>query len=242
MAAPTLLTEGTLNNITTGNNAPTIPTHQADDILVVVYAIWAPASLNWANNVATPASWAVLSTKKNTGPTGGFTGEWGAFWIRATGAGTTVSLTRPTNCTTGTATSWGARAYVIRGCHATGDPWDQATSSPGIVTTANVSLPALTVSGSERLALHVCDVADNTVPSAATGWTLGTSATSTTGTDSGQRTLRKDNVSADTGADATTMGAPAQGGYVFYSASFKPPAVADPRVPYTSSMPQLLAH
>lgn len=245
MAAPTLQAEGTLNVVTSGDNTPTIPTHQADDILIVAVGLYAPNTGVETFTGTTPATW--TKVHEAIGATVGNYDMWIAyFWKRATGAGTTVTVVRPTGADTGTDTAFGARAYVIRGCATSGDPWDAAAASPAAPnwhTAANQAVAALTVSGTERTAIHFLVRTDDygTAPTL-TGWTTGTQVESTSGTDHSQASHRKDNISASTTADTATVEAPAAGGYVFWGASFKPPVAVAARVPYVSPLPQLLAH
>ena len=226
MAAPTLQAEGTLNVVTSGNNSPTIPTHQADDILVVAFGFWGPNSTgNPLADCAVPSGWTQIT--QFDAPA--LDGKIGYFWRRATAAGTTITLTRPSGWDTGTDTAWGARAYVIRGCITTGDPWDQAVAS-AVYSTANQAVAAITVSGSERMVVHFLVKCDDfaTAPTLS-GWTAGTQVESTSGTDASAGTFRKDNISAGTGADASTTEAPAAGRYAFLGVSFKPLAATPTR-------------
>jgi hypothetical protein len=235
MAAPTLLSEGTISVNTSGTNSPTIPSHVADDILVCVVGYWGP-NTPLTNNLISfptaPTGWNKFSSVAATGLSTFSSGDIGIFdwyWFRATGAGTTVTVSRPVGETgqasdTGTDTAFSARVYVIRGAETTGNPFDdnQVTAT---LTSANGSVDAVTVSGTERMVVHFFVAQDDVTPTA-TGWTAGTAATSTTGTDAGQQTLRKDNVSASTSADAMTVSAPAQGHYAVLGVSFKPTTAA----------------
>lgn len=226
MAAPTLQAEGAIAAVTTGNLTPTLPAHATNDILVVVMSAWVPNTTTGANTVAAPSGWTkLLSDTVITSSL--IDGEWAIFWKRAaSGSEANPTFTRPTGWDTGTDTNWSARAYVIRGCITTGDPWDAAVKS-ALYSTANQALPAVTVSGSERMVLQGWSCSDNqatTGQPTSSGWTSGTLTNSTTGTDAGFNTLRKDNVSASTNADATTIPAPVQGRYIYFGISFKPPA------------------
>ena len=223
MAAPTLQASGTIANVTSGNLTVTLPTHQANDILIVVVSGWVPNTTTGTNVMAAPAGgWVKLLSDSLINTT--IDGEWAIFWLRASAAGTTNPVfTRPTSWDTGTDTAWGGRAYVIRGCETVGNPWDAAVKS-ALHSTANQALPAVTVSGSERTVIHFLAKADdNGAVTAATGWTLDTAVTSTTGTDCSFQTIRKNNVSASTTADTATITAPVTGlRYQFYGISFKP--------------------
>lgn len=226
MATPTLQAEGaTATGVTSGVPSVAIPTHQADDILVVCAVIWAPNTTTPdAAQIPTPSGWTLLGAQVGQ-PAGSPRDGWCAwFWKRAAGAGTTVTLTRGSGWDTGTDTCYSARAYVIRGCIKTGDPWD-ATANAGPYTTANQAFPAVTVSGTERLVIIFGNVTDNlSFSMASSGWTTGTEDSDSGGTDSSYQTALKSNVSSSTSADACTVTQPAAGAYGFLGVSFKPPA------------------
>src|SRR5262245_8846842 len=178
-----------------------------------------------AAQIPTPSGWTLIGTQVGQPAASPRDGWIAHFWRRATAAGTTVTLTRGTGWDTGTDTCMNARAYVIRGCITTGDPWDAATTS-GPHTAANQAFPAVTVSGSVRMVLVFGGASDNLALSmAATGWTTGTEANDTGGTDSAFQTARKDNVAASTSADTATVTAPT-GFYAFLGVSFKAAPVA----------------
>lgn len=223
MAAPTLQASGTIANVTTGNLTVTLPAHQADDILIVVVSGWVPNTTTGTNVMTAPAGgWAKLLSDSliNTQ----IDGEWAIFWLRATASGTTnPAFTRPGSWDTGTDSAWGGRAYVIRGCAKTGNPWDDAAKS-ALHSAANGAFPAVTVSGSERTVIQFLSKSDdNGAVTAASGWTIDTAVGSTTGTDCSFQTIRKDNISASTTADTATIVAPVTGlRYQFYGISFKP--------------------
>jgi len=220
VAAPTLQAEGALTVVTTGALAPAIPTHQADDILVVAWGFWGPNSTSLPD-AAVPTGWTQLS--QFDAPA--LDGKIGYFWMRAPSAGQTISIARPSGWDTGTDTAWGGRAYVIRGAITTGNPWDEADPT-AVYSAANQPVDALTVLGTERLAIHFLVKQDDFVTApTVSGWTAGTQVESVTGTDHSQGSFRKDNVSADTGADVSTVEAPAAGRYAFLGVSFKPPAI-----------------
>jgi len=220
VAAPTLQAEGGLTVVTTGALAPTIPTHQADDILIVAWGFWGPNSTSLPD-AAVPSGWTQIAQFDAPAADG----KIGYFYKRAAAAGQTVSIARPSGWDTGTDTAWGGRAYVIRGCIKTGDPWDEADPT-AVYSTANQPVDALTVSGAERLAIHFLVKCDDFVTApTVSGWTAGAQVESGTGTDHSQGSFRKDNVSSDTTADASTVEAPAAGRYAFLGVSFKPPAI-----------------
>jgi hypothetical protein len=221
IAAPTLEAEGATLLVTSGTLSPTIPTHQANDILVLTVECWLPATAGDAAQIPTPSSWTLAGTQ--IGQPGGTRDGWLAvFWLRASGAGTTVTLTRGASWDDGTDGSYSARAYVIRGCTTTGDPFD-AVGQSGPHTAADQAFPAVTVSGSARTVIQFgCSMDNAAFAMTSTGWTTGTEDDDAGGTDSAFQTARKDNVSSSTSADASTVSAPAQGAYGFYGISFKP--------------------
>lgn len=228
MTAPNLQAQGTIaTGVTTGVPSITIPTHQADDILVVSAIAWVPNTAGDAAQIPTPSGWNLLGTQVGQ-PAGTRDGWIAHFWRRATGAGHTVTMTRGASWDTGTDTCFNGRAYVVRGCITTGDPWD-AVATSGPHTAANQAFPAVTVSGEERTVIQFGGVTDNLAFSmAATGWTTGTEANDNGGTDSAFQTARKDNVSSSTSADTATVTAPAAGAYGFLGVSFKPPLTINP--------------
>jgi len=237
MAAPTLEAEGALSVVTTASVSPTIPTHQADDIIIVAAGALYPNTVGDANISLTN-----FTTLTGVELSDGFSTDASIqfFWLRATGAGTTATLIHDGD--TGADTSFGARAYIIRGCITTGNPWDE-TDITVAYTAANEAVDALNVNGAERLAIHFLVKTDDfaTAPTVS-GWTAGTQVESTTGQDHSQGSFRQDNVNSSTSSAASTVSAPAGGIYAFLGVSFKPPVDAGTRVPYKTPYPQLLAH
>jgi hypothetical protein len=221
LPAPTLFAEGSTLLVTSGTLSPTIPTHAANDILVLTVECWLPATAGDAAEIPTPSGWALVGTQIGQ-PAGTRDGWLATFWLRASGAGTTVTLTRGASWDDGIDGSYSARAYVIRGCVTSGDPWDAAAQS-GPHTASNQAFPAVTVSGSARLVVQFGASMDNaSLAMNSTGWTAGIEDDDAGGTDSAFQTALKDNVSSSTSADTATVAAPAQGAYGFYGISFKP--------------------
>lgn len=220
MAAPTLQAQGTLNAVTTGTLGVTLPSHLTDDIFIVPVLVNVEATAGTAAAIPDLAGWTKDQGFKNDD------GEAAIFWKRAaSGSETSPTFTRGAGWDTGTDTYYGGRAYVIRGCITSGDPWDQFVWSVATVT-ANDPFPAVTVSGSERMVVQFFCSFDNSNGGAApSGWTAGTAATTTTGTDGGFQTYRKDNVSSSTSADSSNAAAGTRG-FLFAGISFKPPTVA----------------
>lgn len=228
MAAPTLQAQGTLAAVTTGNLAITLPTYAANDIVVITTVGYVPNTTTGANTQSLASPW-TKNSPDLTVITGGLIDEEHAcWWARATSAsslGTTVTITRPANWDTGNDTCWAGRAYVIRGCPTTGDPFDEFGQT-ALSTAANPALPAITVNGGNRLAIVFMTKADNaTLPTAATGYTVGTVETTATGTDAGMNSYRQ-TASANVATVTPTGGiAPAQGNSAYFSFSFTPEPV-----------------
>jgi hypothetical protein len=225
MASPTIQAEGTAGGGTSGAFAVTIPAHVADDILILQLVAWAPNSVpsgGTLDNWPTPTGgWTPLGSQLTLGTEDGKI-AW--FWKRATASGHTATIGPGADWDSGTDCSFGGRAWVIRGCITSGDPWDQATATT-VRTAANGTVSAVTVSGTERLVMHFLACSDDwgTDPTL-TGWTAGTVGEITSGTDNGHRAFSKTNQSSNTTADTLTIPAPTQGGYAILGVSFRPPA------------------
>jgi hypothetical protein len=184
VAAPTLLNQGSLNGVTTGTRAAVFGTHAANDILVVGVMLWAPNTAGTLADFPSPtgsAIWNYLGRAKV-----GEDGQVGYWWGRATGAGMTFTIGYPAGADDGTDTLLAVAGDIIRGCVTTGDPFDQAIVS-GPHTTANVQVPALTVSGVDRLAYVLAVHMDNLTQGTVTDYTAGTARSITTGTDCSMR-------------------------------------------------------
>lgn len=225
MTAPNLQAEGTLAVVTTGNLTVAWPSHQADDVLIANVVFYAPNSTGGVA-VSPPGD---LNTIPGPSIGSGASADSmiRAYWKRATsGSETNPTFTR-TLGDTGADTCLAGRAYVIRGCITTGDPWDEQEFTPDESSDpyqlSNLAFPALTVSGPERTVIQFLLSCDNQSAGAApSGWTAGTAVTTATGTDAGFQTFRQENVSSDTAADASAVATTLQG-YAFWGASFRPP-------------------
>lgn len=194
MAAPVLQTQGTVAAVTTGNLVITLPAYLANDIVVITSVGFIPNTTTGTNTQSLASPW-TKNSPNATVITGGIIDEEHAcWWARATSnssLGSTVTITRPTGWDTGTDGVWAGRAYIVRGCLTSGNPFDEF-SQTSLTNIANPVLPAITVSGGNRLAIVFMTKADNTaVPTAATGYTLGTAAPDTTGTDCNFQTYRQ---------------------------------------------------
>lgn len=230
MAAPTLQAQGTVAAVTTGNLAITLPTYAANDIVVITSVGFIPNTTTGANVQSLSSPW-TKNSPDVTVITGGLIDEEHAcWWARATSAsslGSTVTITRPANWDTGTDGVWAGRAYVIRGCVTTGNPFDEFAST-ALTNVANPVLPAITVAGGNRLAIIFMTKADNTaVPTAATGYTVGTAAPDTTGTDCNFQTYRQTtsaNISTVTPTGGTANAA-SNGNSAYFEFAFIPDPV-----------------
>jgi hypothetical protein len=236
MAAPVLQAEGAIGIGQTGGQTPVMPAHQANDILVVQHVIWAPNTASpGVTALSAPTGFTKMFASDLKWPASGdVDGCMNLHWMRATGSAHTAPLSRPASSDTGTDTAHGGRCFVIRGCITTGDPWDDIKASLA-QQAANGTVAAVTVSGAERLVVQfLCATCDWATDPSLAGWTAGTVSESTTGTDGGSRTFRKDNVSASTTADTLTIPAADAGGvantgfYGIFGISFKPPTAAPP--------------
>ncbi len=228
MAAPTLFAQGVIDATANGGAQPVVPAHQADDVLWATVILWAPNTAGTLAAIGTPTGW-------NAGPQvkQGEDGWVSWFWTRATAAGTTASFPRPAGADIGTDTCMAGRVDVIRGCIASGDPFD-VTVAAGPFTAASKAFAAVTVSGAERMVVQFLGIQDNTgVGGAPTGWTVGTTASTTVGTDANTANYRQDNVSANTAGSIPLTAAPANAGsaYAYCGVSFKPPSPAPPTTP-----------
>jgi hypothetical protein len=230
MAAPTFQAQSGVNAGTTGATSPSvIGISIADDIIICAVMIWAPNTAGTMADIPDPtnvAGWARIGSSISLGEDGKI--AW--FWKRNATETTNPQFARGAGWDTGTDTCYASVGFIIRGCDTTANPpWDEADATTAY-TTANQAVDAVTVSDTERMVVQFlaasCDWATDPTLS---GWTAGTVAESTTGTDAGFRAFRKDNVSASTGADALTIAAPDAGGvagvgfYAVLGISFKPP-------------------
>lgn len=234
MAAPTLQAEGSDVCATSGTPGLTLPAHAADDILIMGSFFWGPSPGTVPDDIPTPGNpsggaWApVLGSQIGITDGTNVRGKGQLFWLRCASSTEGRSFTRGANWDTGTDTAWYVRAWTIRGCITSGNPWDEVDPA-GPFRTANQNFDALTVAGAERLAIHFglrSNAEAGFMGAAPGGWTAGASDNNTTGTDGSSRTYRQDNVSADTSAAAPTQSASSVGGYFYAGISFKPPASA----------------
>ncbi len=221
-AAPILQVQGAIANVTSGNLTVTLPAHATDDILILGVEAWVPNTALSAVDIPTPSNWTKLGSVQQ--PVGTADGWIAYFWLRATSnAMVNPVVTAGAGWDTGNDTSFAGRAYTISGAIPTGNPYDAAVISAAL-TAANGQMPAVTVSGTERMVVQFMNSNDNNAAGTApSGWTAGAAATNNNGTDAGFQTFRQDNVSANTNVTASAVAVPAQGAYAFMGISFKPP-------------------
>jgi hypothetical protein len=223
MAFPVLQAQGTTAAVTTGSLTVTLPAHQTDDILIVLTVDWVPNTSGNAVTGGIPSGWAVAPAGGINLVTGAETdGHIRPFWKRAaSGSETDPVFTRGGSWDTGTDTCFAGRAYVIRGCPTSGNPWDN-NARTGPHTAGDADFPAVTVAASQRLVVIFGASSDNQLWNLApSGWAGGTADNTTTGTDAGFQTFRKE-TDTSTSGDTSNVDAPAQGGYAFYGFSFMP--------------------
>lgn len=237
MAAPTLQAQGAINATINGNVTVTLPAYQANDIIVITSQFWGPNSSGFIFGYADmpfPYSSFQFLVDPEFPDTGDFIEAvpfdeiYQTWWARATSTtslGTTATITRNPNWDTGADTCFSGRAYVIRGCDPNGTPVDYVPTWSAVSSAANPQLPAVKVAGKERLIVHFMVKSDNTAtPTAATGYTVGTAATTTTGTDAAHQTYRR-TADADVTAVTPTGGtanAANNGNSGYFSIAFRP--------------------
>ena len=224
---PTLTTaSATVSAVTAGNLSVTLPSYIANDIVVVTVMAWVPNTATGANTIATPSGWNKY-TPAVTRITGGLIdAEFALFWARATSTsslGTSVTFTRPTGWDTGADTCWAGRGQGIRDCITVGNPWDAINVSP-IFTTTNATVPSIAVLGNNRNIFAFFIASDNNNTSFTQSSTYGTTggAFTNTGTDAGFATYIGPLTSSSELPFPLPQTAPAQGGYVYFVASFAP--------------------
>lgn len=236
MAAPTLQAQGTINAVTGDVLSLTVPTYAANDIIVVTVFAFQPNGANPVRPFVNIPQGEFNGFKNTADADNGGYGTYviqstvnyfSAFWARATSAssvGTSIEVQKFGD--TGNDTCFAGRIYVIRGCDPNGEPFDSPVpdwSTPS--TAANPQLPAETVLGTERLIIHFMAKTDNTTnPTAATGYTVGTNAATTTGTDGSFQTYRRTADANVTAVTPTGGAAPAanNGTSAYFSVVFRP--------------------
>ena len=161
-AAPTVVSKGTVRNVTTGDLTLTLPRSiAANERIVVAAVIWAPNTASDVVNISTPSGYTQIF-QTGTPASGTIDGRIGYFWKRAAGGETSVTITRPTGADTGNDTAFGGQSYRITGAETTGNPWDDAQAyGPTLSSDRTGTYTAVTVSGAERTLLAIQAVQDN---------------------------------------------------------------------------------
>lgn len=215
MAAPTLQDGGTLQAHNSGTTVTgTLGTHQADDILVVIYG-----HNTTGNTFTTPSGWTAHPTGRQD--TGGEASH--CFWKRATSSSetnpaTTVSITMTSSI------GGYARCYVIRGCVTSGDPFDNTAGNNGASTTPNP--PSLTSTGADRLMFYGIYVGDDNTWSSGmppTNYTQVGRLATTSGGDCMTDAIWRALASAGT-EDPAAMTMSASDPWFHWAFAFKPPS------------------
>ncbi len=175
MAYPSFINAGSIVADTAGAGSvtPTLPTHQADDILIIVAG----------NAGGTPVSTGTSGwTQIDNG-----TNYIGIFWKRATGAGTAGATI------VSSTTDLFAIGYVFRGCRTTGDPFDNFTTLADVSNTIASDGAGVLTEGAERLAVVFYAVGDDTAftPNNTIWDEVVSEVTTTTGTDVAFRVATK---------------------------------------------------
>lgn len=196
----------------------TLPTHQAGDILI------ACAAYNSASNLTCGTSgWAEIVAAQNNA---NFSTGW--FWKRATSSAETAPV-----ITSSAAGSTSNGIYVtcarIRGCVASGTPFEDATLN-GTPTNTNTPVSSLiTTTGAKRLAVAIAQIDDNNTISSGyppADWATGVNSGSDTGGDSKCLAIAK---AADAAGDvaAVNIGVQAASNYwKTLTLAFIPPDLA----------------
>lgn len=241
--APSVFSQGAaLAGNTSGNLAVTLPSHAANDILILHYVCYDADQVSAHSIASAPSGWTafpVFTQHSLNAPSPGETGH-GLFWKRATsGAESNPTITRPGDWLGGADGLFYARAYAIRGCSTGMDPpvsFGQAngmTAANGIFgDMAQSDLAGVSYVNRQgasnrtqwlesRLVVAFAFRNDNdSFPAAPTGFTAGTAVTSSTGTDGGMQVYWM----AYTGQSysLTTASAALAAGYGFELLEFAP--------------------
>ena len=146
MAAPAFVSMGA-KAAGIGDVVPAIPTHQANDILLLL------VEAELGNSIATPdGGWAHVTGSPQAASGSGLA----VFWLRAAD-GTT---TDPTVADPGDHCI--AAVGVFRGCETSGDPWDVTAGATTAVSSTDVDVAGTNTTVNETLCLFIaCCTLDN---------------------------------------------------------------------------------
>lgn len=170
MAAPTWQAGGGLTAVASGTTrTPTLPAHQAGDILIC------QAIYNGASTLSISGGWQAIFV---TNAAGISTGYW---WLRATSGAETNPTVTSSATASGTAVLC-AQTFNIRGCIGSGTPFGPQDES-AVTTGTTVSTQALTTVNNDTLVVSFVSVDDDVASSSypPSGWTDQNDITTATG-------------------------------------------------------------
>lgn len=157
MAAPAIVGVGAATS-GAGAVTPAYPggyTAVADDVAVTF------AECDSADTLTPPTNWALIS---NSVVSSGTTTKLSAIWRRLTDGEAAPQIADVGNHIQ-------ARMIVIRGCVATGNPWDQVQPSSELVADTSVSVTGVTTTAADCLVMAAFSTGQDTASTAgATGW------------------------------------------------------------------------
>lgn len=146
----------------TGTVQPVWPTHQADDIALLIVT-----SANQTISLSTPAGFVeVADSPQGTGTAGTVSAvRLAVYWCRATSSGMAAPVVAdPGNHVTAT-------ILTFRGCETSGNPWDVTAGDVTAVETATVQIPGDTTTGDNRLVVVVSADSRPVTSLQYSGWT-----------------------------------------------------------------------
>lgn len=136
------------------NGSPTWPTHQADDIGLLVVECSPETSVV---SLSVPAGFAEVTNSPQPTTTGIVGTRLSVFWCRATSG----AMSAPTFTTTPSSNKVVAAIITFRGCIATGDPWDVTGGSVKSTASTSTSIGALTVGTASCLMVYLASSSAN---------------------------------------------------------------------------------
>lgn len=193
MATPSFISAGSINFTGSGDNTPTPPAHQANDILII-------ACMNDGNyTMSTSTSgWTEIAEIQASTPHVAW------YWKRATGSGTAGATIVPSNSLNDL---W-AICYVIRGCITTGTPYEDATTDWGNALETTPDTALITTTDVNRLVCCFASMAGDdawSTPPPPSGWTTGDDSTSADGRHARHTVISIEKATAGD-VNATTIG------------------------------------
>lgn len=191
MAAPTFQSSSAIFATAAATTiGVTLPTHQAGDILIVA------AGYSDGSDLTIDGSWSVLMAAENYAELS--TAIW---WFRATSASTT-NPTVTSSVTASGAAGLFAQAHVIRGCVASGTPFEDATATnPATSTLTALPTSEIDTTGVDRLAVCFLLVDDNigyAVPPPPASWATQSDVDTTVSVDFRFLTISREIATAST--------------------------------------------